>query len=226
MPTQLKLEGLSVVFRGPFTPAAFQPKWLATLGLLRETEAEEAKIEVIHNSVAVFKTSWLVFQATDDYLNLSTTEVSMYEPLRDLGISILRLFPASQLIAMGINVDLHYMVETRSAFDRVGNMLVPKERWAKVLPKPGMLTLTVQHPRPDDLDGNINVRVEPSNRMPENVVGVFVNINDHYNLKGMAEKTKVDANKSAQDILQQHWQASLERARQFGEMIAEISEEQ
>lgn len=225
MPTQLKIEGVSIVLRGPFTPAVFQPRWLATLGLLREREAEDATVEVIHNDVAAFKAGWLAFQSTDDYLHVSTSEWSMIEPLRDFAIGILRIFPASQPIALGINVDLHYMVESRAAFDHVGNTLAPKERWTKLLPKPGMLSLTINYPRPDDLNGYINVKIEPSNRMPEGVVGVYVNINDHYDVRSISQTKNMDGNRSAQEIFQQHWQTSMDRSRSFGSMVAGIAEE-
>jgi hypothetical protein len=225
MPTQPKFEGLNIVLRGPFSPTVFQPKWLKSIGLLRESEAEEAKVEVIHGNLTSFSTSWLAFQATEDYLNISTTQASMYEPLRDLGLSILRYFPASPMLALGINADFHYMVENRAAYDRVGNVLVPKERWEALYPRPGMVSLTVRYPRPDDLKGHINVKVEPILQMGDDSNMVLVNINDHYDLRMIAEAKNVDSNRAAQDVLQEQLQASLGRARQFSKMIVNIAEE-
>ena len=51
----LEIETFSIVFVGDFNPVILQPFWLANKGLIRESEATNAKVEVIHNEVVKFE---------------------------------------------------------------------------------------------------------------------------------------------------------------------------
>ena len=57
-----EIEGMSIVFRGDFNPKIFQPAWFAAQGLIRNEEADEAKIEIIHPTIVVFSLDWLRIQ--------------------------------------------------------------------------------------------------------------------------------------------------------------------
>ena len=51
----------SIVLVGAFNPAIFQPSWLELHRLIRDTEAEAAKISIITAEVAVFSIGdWLL----------------------------------------------------------------------------------------------------------------------------------------------------------------------
>jgi hypothetical protein len=46
---------VSIVLVGNFNPAIFQPAWLAAKGLIRESEASAAVVEVIHPELAQYR---------------------------------------------------------------------------------------------------------------------------------------------------------------------------
>ncbi len=53
---------LSIVFVGDFNPAIIQPYWLANKKLIREQEAENAKVGILHNEITKFNIDWATIE--------------------------------------------------------------------------------------------------------------------------------------------------------------------
>ena len=53
----LSIDEITVVLLGDFNPKIFHPMWFANHGVLREAEATEATIEVVHSDVCSFSSS-------------------------------------------------------------------------------------------------------------------------------------------------------------------------
>ena len=176
----MQIQGTSIVLRGSFNPAIFHPSWFASNGLIRRQEAEAAKVEIVHPKVAVFSAEWLQVNIAEDRFQVATTQEPFYEALRDLVSGVLDLLSHTPLSAMGLNRDFHYGLQSEAAWHGVGHRLAPKQDWEDVLEEPGMSSLTMQGKRPDHLEGYIRVKVEPSAQVK---YGVYVNVNDHYQLK-------------------------------------------
>ena len=68
------IQGVTVVFLGDFNPKIFQPAWFAVQGLIRQQEAEEANVEIIHPDVVSFSLEWLALQVTRERFAISTTQ--------------------------------------------------------------------------------------------------------------------------------------------------------
>ena len=66
------------------------------------------------------------------------------------------------------------------AWDRIGHVLAPKDKWKALLKEPGTRSLTIEGQRPDDYHGYILVKVEPSSVLGPQ--GVYISVNDHYEL--------------------------------------------
>jgi len=82
---------VSIVLVGNFNPAIFQPTWLASKGLIRESEATSASIEVIHPEIAQFRAGWLHLAVTTTKFVASTSDPAHRAPLRDLVMGIFEL---------------------------------------------------------------------------------------------------------------------------------------
>jgi len=98
---------------------------------------------------------------------------------------------------------------SEEAWHAFGHRLTPKEPWAGILQEPGMRSLTMEGLRPDSLKGYIRVRVEPSVRVHP---GVFININDHYEVKDAATIRGCD---EIIDILDREWKSSFDRSAEI-----------
>src|SRR5436853_6008866 len=105
---QPEIHAASIVIAGGFTPALFQPQWLAAKGLITEGEANAAKIEVIHSEVTSISTEWLELRVTSDRLHAMTVLTPYFEILRDLVAGILKLVPEMPFRAVGLNQTYHF----------------------------------------------------------------------------------------------------------------------
>ena len=61
MAYKVKSQMVDIVFLGRFNPSIFQPMWFSSHGLLREEEADEAEIGLIHPEVT---TAWYASDVT------------------------------------------------------------------------------------------------------------------------------------------------------------------
>jgi hypothetical protein len=214
-PPKPEIEGVGIVLVGAFNPRIFQPAWFAAENLIREEEEQAAKIELIHHQVAIFSLDWLHLQVTDEQFIATTTQSSFYEPLRDLVLGTFRLLRHTPIRMMGLNRDCHFRMPSEGAWHAFGHRLTPKEPWAGILTEPGMRSLTMEGLRPDNLKGYIRVRVEPSVRVHP---GVFINVNDHYEVKDTATVRGCD---EIIDILDREWKSSLDRSAEIVSLLLE-----
>lgn len=219
MPLQPQIQRVNIVLRGHFNPAIFHPSWFALHDLMRRQEIEAAKVQIVHPDAAVFMAEWLEINVVRDRFQAATSQESYYEPLRDLVIGVINLLSHTPLRVMGLNRDFQYRLQSEDVWHNVGHRLVPKQDWESVLERPGMASLTVQGMRPDDLKGYIRVKVEPS---VEVEYGLYVEINDHYELKPNAETSS--AAHEAMRILSERWKESMQRSLTIASKIASLGE--
>ena len=209
------LEGVSIVFIGSFNPAIFHPSWYVAEGLWSKTELENAEVGVITADACSFRTEQYTLQALNNRFMISTTQPPLYDSLRDLAIGTFRILRHTPLAKLGLNRDFHFRLESEGAWHAIGHKLAPKEHWDPILNNPGMRSLAIEGTRPDGLDGAVNVRAEPSNRI-EN--GLFVEINDHFEVDDTLAK-----NASAiLSIAEEQWAESLRRSDEISRHIGEL----
>jgi len=195
-----------VVLRGNFNPTIFQPRWFSAQGLIADTTADAAQIDVIHAQICAFSVDNFEIQVTEDRFMAATSDAAFNDPLRDLVIGTFSILKHTPLRHMGLNVAAHIKASSESSWDEIGHRLAPKQFWDPLLKKPGMASLTIQGVRPDEYMGYLNVTVAPSTRIHP---GVFVDINDHFVL----ETTNLeDGYPVFQEILEGQWELSRSRA--------------
>lgn len=208
-----ELEGVSVVLVGNFNPAIFQPKWLASKGLIRENEGAEAKIQVISPEVTSFVADWLILQVTRERYTAVTTDAAHYEAIRDFTVGVFTLLEFTPLKQLGMNRDMHYRMESMEKWHTVGNVLAPKEIWTPFFsdtPKPGMENLTIIGKRPDSEATVYRITVQPSARIPP--PGVYIGINEHF-------ETDAEDSKRLLTTLREHWRDSQAYAKRCAEVL-------
>lgn len=127
MAPELTIDSASVVLVGDFAPAAFQPAWFGSKNLLAPKEAEGAKVDLIHPDATVFSTDWLTFNVRRDRLTATCVRGESIPLLKDLVIGILQLFSNTPLIAVGLNREIHFKMESEEAWHQLGHKLAPKD---------------------------------------------------------------------------------------------------
>lgn len=206
----LVIDGSSVVLLGRFSPAIFQPAWLASHSLIRQEEAEHAKGLVFAPEVASFTVDWLRLQVTTDRFEAATEDPAHAEVLRDLVVSIFTLLEHTPFEKMGINRSLHYKMESEEHWHRFGDLLAPKSPWKATLSKPGLRSLTMEGARAEASEARIQVKVEPSQRVHP---GISFDTNEHYEVSG------ADAGRRLMATMATSWKAAQDYAKSAAERL-------
>lgn len=177
--------GTALVVIGAFNPAMFHPSWFEHYDLLGKKEVAAAASEqnlLVSAEIALFKVSGFDIDVRPNRLQIGTSQESLFDATLDLVCSLLQILDGVVVAQMGINWVAHYATQSTQAWHKAGDVLVPKTIWSKIWPKhAGMTNLSLQLERDDDKKGNINMNFQPSLVVTN---GVFLSINDHYDLKG------------------------------------------
>jgi hypothetical protein len=175
----------SIVFVGDFNPVIVQPFWLFSKGLIKEEEAENAKVDVIHPELVRYSLDWVSLQITRDRFELRTTQQAYFEPLKDLAASAFEVLRETPLRAVGINHLRHYTVSEKQYAD-LGNTLAPFSNWKDVLDKPTLLSVEMLQQNNDGT--SLRIRVQPSDTLKA-PYSFMININEHIRLRQAADQS-------------------------------------
>ena len=212
-------EGISIVLVGSFNPGIFQPAWFAAQDLIRSEEADEAEIELVRPEISAFRLEWLHMQVLHERFIATTDRTASFEVLRDFVVGTFSVLEHTPVTKLGLNYDRHFEMKSEEAWHKLGRRLAPRSHWEQGLKEPGLRSMTMQGVRPDELGGAIFVKVEPSVKVK---FGVYVSLNDHYEL-GQADEGLASA-ETATQLIQEHWDAFLERNEQICRTLFEADE--
>lgn len=214
MSLAFEYQEISIVVRGNFAPAMFQPYWFVANNLIRRSEAESAALPTLDPAISLppyvtptiarFRADWLWVEVTQDRLQIKADSETYFEQLRDLGIGLFTLLESTPVTAVGINRSFIYDLYSESAWHDLGNRLTPKGPWESILDSPGMLGLVMEGKKAERENGYYQVKVQPNRVVVD--FGVSVDINDHHVLRSADEEM---AHKTVVDVLQNNWDNSL-----------------
>jgi hypothetical protein len=179
----LEVNGASVVLTGSLNPTIFQPQWFVRQNLLPAEECEKAKIKVISPQVCEFETERFTIQVTTERFSALAKPDANPAPLRELVAGTFFTLGHTPLKALGLNRDMHFALPSEEAWHKVGDTLVPKDIWKRVLQgRVGMRSLWIQSEIPGFPDAKqesarLLVRVEPSTRVK---FGLYIQTNEHF----------------------------------------------
>ncbi len=174
---EVSVDEITVVLLGDFNPKIFHPMWFAHHNILRESEAIEASIEVVHADVASFSIEWLTVQVLRDRFTAAIKADVYKTHLGDLVENIFTLLSHSPVRQMGLNASFRLRFGSEDDWHGFGHFLAPKSQWEGILNSPGMRSIVMRGERNDDLAGHVNVTIEPDLRTRTDAL---VRINDHY----------------------------------------------
>lgn len=215
-----EIRGVSVFALGDFNPSIFSPAWLVANKLIMLSEAEAANISVANKDVMLFELEWLKIQISRESFHAETMSESHEGLLRDLVLGVFRLLSHTPIHKLGINMQLHYRVDTIDRWHEIGHLLAPKKIWEDILGKPGLASIVMQ----DDARGNgyrgfTRVQVEPSQKIKP---GLFMLINDHYEVDPQVTSTGADL---LLGVVGEQYEWSLKRGEEICKKLMEATYE-
>ena len=224
-----EIAGVAVVLLGNFNPAIFTPAWFGLHGLISERMVDTADTKIVHPQISEFNVDWLQMQVVPERFLISTTQAP-YVRVQDLAVRIFREhLPHTPLDTMGINREVHFLVESFDERDQLGRLLAPTDPWGewgkKLEPDGfhgGVTSITMRQVSPEGRPpgGQINVTVEPSNRIGQGRLGVYVKVNDHYTIENV--ESEMGTSKIV-ELLEENFDESLRRADQIIDHIMSLT---
>lgn len=206
-----------MVLLGSLNPAIFTPAWFAMHGLLAGGLAANAKVDVVTPQLAVFSTEWMTLSVDQDRFVCGTTQ-EPYVRVHDLVVRTFKEYlPHTPLRSFGINKQVHFRLADSATRRRLGHRLAPIDPWTACRAhldlegdRNGLRSVKMSQIDPPDRPpgGEINVTVEPSTRIP-NELGVYVAVNDHYTLR---QPDSPDSCSRLIGLLEENFEPSLERS--------------
>lgn len=200
-------DGGSIVVVGDLNPAIFHPSWLASHGLVSNSEAErtiqdERQLAVTRH-VTAYQVGAFAIQVTDERFSARTIDPSYLLPLRDLVVGVFRVLEQTPVRQMGMNRHSHFKVDSEDAWHMLGDALAPKDRWRDLFqaePRLGLRTLVIEGKAPNSDAKFVRIKVEPSARVTP--WGIFFETNEHYESAGSAEAFVT--------VLADRWEGAME----------------
>ena len=135
------------------------------------------------------------------------------------------------LRAFGINRNVHFRVGSFAERERIGRTLAPVEPWGAWGEQFGLggeysgmtsLTMTQGAPEGRAKGDSINITVEPSTRIGEGRLGVYVRVNDHYS----AESSISGTARHLMELLEKNFETSITRSNGIIDHIMSLAEYQ
>ena len=227
-----EITGASLVLLGDFNPSILVPAWFGWHGLLSPNVVDNAELILATPEITEFNADWLNLQVLRDRLLLRTFQ-SPFVRLRDLAVRVFReQLPHTRLSAMGINREVHFPVKSYSERDQIGRRLAPIEPWgewsqklelAKEYGGMASITMTQRNPEGRPPGGQINVTVEPSALIRQDLgTGVYVHVNDHYTVEDPQSQS---ATGEIVSLLEAGFDKSIERAEGIIDHIMSLGKE-
>ena len=202
----IEIKSLAIVILGDFNPAIIQPFWLAKKELIRESEATQAKVNLIHNELVMFDLGWAKFEVKPDRFEISTPSEPYFRPLIDLLSGIFTYLPETPTTAVGINYIYDLNLKTPERYYNFGDKFVPLINW-DFLNEARVINLDIlEKDRKDNIPGHYRIRVESSNRL--STFGVNIVLTDHMEVK----TEKAGKENAILQLIGKHWKHSSELA--------------
>lgn len=192
----LQSKRLNVIFIGDFNPVIFQPSWLAHKKLIREDEAENAKIEVIHTEVVQYKIGdWLQFECTRDRCIFTTLQEPFFIVVKDLINGVFSLLKETPIRAFGINVGYNINSQSKENYYNIGKSLTPLSLWEEDLNDPRLSKIEILEQKRKDFDKTEASRTITitSSKDPRIPFGVLINVNNHFSVKDFKNSDTANA---------------------------------
>jgi hypothetical protein len=216
-----EISTVSIVLIGSFNPRIFQPEWFVRNGIIRQEDADSASIEVIVPQYTAFSVDWFNTKISVDRFEIESNSPPFIRT-RDLTVRTFKEFLIhTPITKIGVNRIVHFNVASFEARDKIGSLLAPKAPWGEwaedLLGTQGtwetvgcLRSITMmQKERKDGYLGTISARVEPS--VYPNLLdrGIFMEVNDHYDL---GDPKTIVGSDLAMSVLETQWERSLERS--------------
>ncbi len=138
----------SIVLVGDFDPLLLAPQWFITNKLLPPEDAvDNIAIEIVYKDLTRFTLPNIAIEVQPNRMILRSNKESLDFMIVDLAVGVLTILSKIEVTALGLNIFEDYEFDDGEVWNRVGDMLAPKDVWSEILPetpKAGLANLQMQ----------------------------------------------------------------------------------
>ena len=214
-----EMESASIVLIGSFNPAILHPQWFAKQGLIPDSEAATATVDVVSPALTAVRFAWFTLEVMDSRFVARTADPAQYHALQECVSGIFTFLEFTPVAAMGLNSDRHVRAPTEDVWRLLEERLAPRGLWADILPGPregtsALQSLSVVGTRPDSPAVRLDVTIQPSQQFPQ---GLFVATNEHFRFKEGSNTT------DAMTMLRDNWSGALAYSNEITSRLAGLA---
>ena len=198
----VSIHNLVVVLVGDFNPSIITPSWLALKKLIRDSESENAEINLIHREISKFSLSFVEIQVNRERFEFKCSNQADFHLVKDLVVSIFSILSETIVKGIGINHVLHYSLIDDVKYAEFGNWLAPQNHWSDVFNSPKLLELKITEPLGDVNPISRQITISPSSKIKP--YGVTMHMNYHIELSKIL-------NTSVPKQIMENWDKSFDK---------------
>lgn len=218
-------EEASIVLVGNMNPKIFHPEWFIRKEIVEEWDYSQDEFISLPDMSQMELPNDRKITAFLNQFSIRSSRASEYFSLKDLVMSTFTLLSETPIVQMGMNYTSVIKIADQDKWRQFGSQLAPQNYWKnaanfinsldedkqKYL---GLWELTMNLPRPDNLEGFIRPKIAVYPQAGANAL-VF-SINNHVEIESSSAATMTK-------ILGENWDISLSLAK---EIISNIMESQ
>ncbi|GBE09145.1 hypothetical protein BMS3Abin11_02276 [bacterium BMS3Abin11] len=216
-------EDASIVLVGSFNPSIFHPEWFIRHEILadwnypgRRSSSDKPSVATMPDLAQVEFQNQRNLQVMLNKFTLGCARASEYLSLKDIAISTFGILQETPITQMGMNYTAVIQIADKDLWIKFGELMAPKEPWVAAAPyindldkekqdALGLLEMTMQMPRPDDLKGFIRPTLKALDLVSRTL---SISINNHVVIEDNSAATMID-------YLNGHWEIALDFADDF-----------
>jgi len=203
-------EEASIVLVGNFNPKIFHPEWFIRKGIVGEWDYEKDEVVSLPDMSQIELPSGRTLTVLLNKFSLKSSLASDHMALKDLVTSTFSVLRETPVIQMGMNFTSAIKIQDKNKWKQFGSELAPKKYWEqsvdyikelddKKLEKLGLWELSMNLPRPDDIEGYIRPKIAV---LSVHERALSFSVNSHVEIARSSAATMVK-------ILEENWEKSL-----------------
>lgn len=216
-------EEASIVLVGNFNPSIFHPEWFIRHEIVsawnyRGRHSDEVTVAILPDLAQVeFQDKRSLYVMLNKF-TLRCIRASEYLTIKDIVTNTFSMLQETPIKQMGMNYQAVIQLASRDLWLKFGEQMAPKLPWLKAAPYInnldkekqsvlGLLEMTMQMPRPDDLEGYIRPTLKAVDLDSRKLL---ISVNNHVLIQDNSATTMIDH-------LNNHWEQALDFAADFVE---------
>ncbi len=213
-------EEASIVLVGGLNPKIFHPEWFIRKEIIEEWDYNDDNVVCSHDFAEIEFPNDRKLTVLLNKFSILTPLATEFQSIKDVVANTFSLLSETLVYQMGMNFNSVIKITDEVRWKKFGHNLAPEACWKQAVTyfdkldenkqrEFGLLNLTMNIPRPDDLKGYIRPQITALKASP---YILKFDINNHFELEDKSTNMVIE-------ILEKHWEKSLDLSKELTKSI-------